>query len=86
MVRDFWTDPENFEYPDSPDLIGKLKVGKNLFFESSEPVSNNQLKEMLHTLVDYPDARFIKFDAPNLTASFSSTYEAEEYLAKLASK
>lgn len=86
LVSNFWTAPENFEYPDSPDLIGKLKVGNNLFFESNNPISANQIKEMLHTLIDYPNARFVKFDMPNLTASFSSTPEAEEYLVKLAGK
>lgn len=86
MNKGFWTSSENFEYPDSPDLIGKLKVSGNLFFESSEPISSNQIKEILHTLVDYPQLRFVKFDMPNLTASFSSTHEAEDYLIKLASR
>lgn len=86
-MRDpFWTASENFDYPDSPDLIGKLKTAGNLFFESSEPVSRKQINEVLNTLVDYPNLRFIKFEAPNLTASWSSTPEAEDYLHDLSSE
>jgi hypothetical protein len=85
-LDNFWTHPENFEYPDSPNLVGKLKVGGNMFFQSSEPVSAKQIDEILNTLIDYPQLRFVKFEIPNLKVAFTSTHAAEEYLSKLASR
>jgi len=85
-MNSWWTAPENFEYPRSKNLIGKLKRGGNMFFESSDPINKEQIGEICSTLIDYPNLRFVKLEAPNLTASFSSTPEAEDYLTQLVSE
>ncbi len=85
-MSSFWTDPENFEFPRSKTLTGKLRGNANMFFESKESVNRDQIVEMCNHLLFYPDLRFIKFDMPNLRASFSSTYEAEDHLNRLVGR
>jgi hypothetical protein len=83
IVDNFWSDNDNLYGPPSEDLMGRLKVAGNLFFESSTPINHEQVNDILYTLIDYPDLRFIKMDTPNIKKSFSSTVEAENYLKQL---
>lgn len=83
MIDNFWSDSNNLYGPPSEDLVGKLKIAGNLFFESTAPINHEQVNNILYTLVDYPDLRFIKLDTPNIKKSFSSTTDAENYLKRL---
>jgi len=82
----FWSSYENLDGPPSPNLVGKLKVAGNLFFESSVPINRQQVGDMLYTLLDYPDLRFVKVDTPNLKKGFNSTFEAQDYLKRLVDR
>ncbi len=79
----FWSSYKNLDGPPSPNLVGKLKISGNAFFESEAPINREQIEDILDKLVDYPNLRFIKIKAPNIKKAFNSTPEAEEYLKRL---
>lgn len=82
----FWSSYENFDGPASPNLRGYLKTAGNAFFESTAPINRKQVSEIMDTLFEYPDLRFIKIKTPNLKKAFGSTVEAEDYLKKLVDR
>lgn len=86
LINRFWTSHENLDGPSSDNLVGKLKFGGNLFFESSMPVNRENINDILFTLLDYPQLRFVKITSPNLKKGFNSTLEAEEYLKRLVNR
>ncbi len=85
MASSFWTASENFKCSRSETLRGFTKR-TNMFFESNDPINRDQIIEICNHLLFYPEMRFVKVNAPNLTASFESVPEAEDYLNQLVSR